>query len=122
MSPTDVIEQFAAHISAGEVAQAAELYQPDAAFVVEPGRVVVGRRSIKEALSGFAALKPTLRGEIEQTVQAGDLALVVNRWILDGTDPDGAAVRLTGRSADVLCRTDDGDWRIAIDDPWGGLS
>jgi ketosteroid isomerase-like protein len=122
MSPTDVIERFAAYMSAGDVARAVELYEPDAAFVVEPGRVVIGHRSIEEALSGFAALEPTLSGEIEQTVQAGDVALVVNRWVMIGTEADGGAVRLGGRSADVLRRVDGGDWRIAIDDPWGGGS
>jgi ketosteroid isomerase-like protein len=65
-------------------------------------------------------LRPSLRGQIEQVVYAGDVALVANRWVLDGTTPDGDPVRLAGRSADVLRRVSNGDWRIAIDDPWGG--
>jgi len=55
-------------------------------------------------------------------VYAGDLALVTNRWTLDGTAADGQPVHLAGRSSDVLRQTGDGQWRIAIDDPWGGTS
>ena len=122
MSPEDVIEVFAARMSAGDVAAALELYDDAASFVVEPGRVVTGRTAIEAALRDFAALTPTLTGEIEQVVEADDLALVANRWTLNGSAPDGASVTLEGRSADVLRRSPTGGWRILIDDPWGGAS
>ena len=64
--------------------------------------------------------EPSLQGDIEQVVYAGDVALVANRWVLEGTSPDGKPVRLSGRSADVLRRRCNGEWRIVIDDPWGG--
>jgi len=50
---------------------------------------------------------------------AGDVALVHNRWQLEGTEPDGSPVEMHGHSADVLRRASDGGWRILIDDPWG---
>src|SRR5438067_632347 len=71
-------------------------------------------------LLGRAELDDLGTGEDEQVVYAGDVALVANRWVLEGTTPDGERVRLAGRSADVLRRASSGDWRIAIDDPWGG--
>jgi uncharacterized protein (TIGR02246 family) len=120
MTPTEVIQRFAALISAGDARQALSLYEPDASFVVEPGTVVTGHEAIGAALEGFAALRPSLEGEIEQIVYADDMALVSNRWVLDGTSPDGESVRLVGRSADVLRRARNGEWRIVIDDPWGG--
>jgi ketosteroid isomerase-like protein len=120
MEPTQVMERFAALLADGNVRDALALYEPDAAFVVEPGTVVVGHAEIGAALEGLAALRPALQGEIEQVVYAGDLALVANRWTLEGTSPDGEAVRLGGRSADVLRCVGSGEWRIAIDDPWGG--
>ena len=122
MQPTQVIERFAELLSAGDVPAALALYEPDAAFVVQPGTTVTGRDAIGEALEGFAALRPVLTGVVEQVVEAGDVALVANRWELDGTGPDGAPVRMNGRSADVLRRGADGRWRIVIDDPWGGGS
>jgi len=120
MTPAEVLERFAVLLAEGNAGDALSLYEPDAAFVVEPGTVVTGHEAIGAALEGFAALRPSLRGQIEQVVYAGDVALVANRWVLDGTTPDGDPVRLAGRSADVLRRVSDGDWRIAIDDPWGG--
>ena len=120
MEPADVIEQFGRLLSTGDVRGAAALYEDDAAFVVQPGEVIVGRTSIEDALVQFAALQPTLTSDIEQVVDIGDVALVVNRWTLEGTNHDGAAVHLGGRSADVLRRARSGAWRIAIDDPWGG--
>jgi uncharacterized protein (TIGR02246 family) len=120
MQPTDVIQRFAELLSAGDTQSALALYEPDATFVVKPGAMVTGREAIGAALEDFAALRPELEGDIEQIVEAKDIALVANRWVLNGTDPDGTPVRLSGRSADVLRRGADGQWRIAIDDPWGG--
>jgi uncharacterized protein (TIGR02246 family) len=120
MTPTEVLERFAALLAEGNARDALSLYEPDAAFVVEPGTVVTGHEAIGEALEGFAALRPSFRGDIEQVVYAGDVALIANRWVLEGTTPHGERVRLAGRSADVLRRASSGDWRIAIDDPWGG--
>jgi uncharacterized protein (TIGR02246 family) len=120
MSPSQVIERFATLLTAGDTPAALELYEHGAVFVVEPGMTVAGREAIGAALERFAAMQPILVGEIEQVVEAGDVALVANRWVLDGTGPDGAPVQLNGRSADVLRRGTDGEWRIVIDDPWGG--
>jgi uncharacterized protein (TIGR02246 family) len=122
MRPSDVIERFAAVLAAGDARQALALYERDAAFAAEPGTIVRGHEAIGPALEGFAALRPTLSNDIEQVVCAGDLALVTNRWTLDGTAADGQPVHLAGRSSDVLRRTSDGEWRIAIDDPWGGAA
>jgi uncharacterized protein (TIGR02246 family) len=120
MRPTDVIRRFAELLAAGDARQALALYEPDAAFVVEPGKIVTGHEAIGPALKGFAAMRPVLSGDIEQVVYAGDLALVTNRWTLDGKAANGDQVHLSGRSADVLRRTSEEVWRIAIDDPWGG--
>jgi uncharacterized protein (TIGR02246 family) len=96
------------------------LYEPDATFAPQPGEEVKGREAIRLALDLFTALKPRMRGEITKVMTAGDVALVMNRWQLEGTQPDGAPVEMGGHSADVLRRAPDGGWRILIDDPWGG--
>lgn len=118
-TPERAIELFSELLGDGRVDRALELYEPEAAFVPEPGTVVRGREAIAEALERFAALRPTLTGEIEKVVAGGDTALVVNAWTLSGTAPDGVPVAMEGRSADVLHRRDDGSWGIVIDDPWG---
>jgi len=118
-TPEGVIKWFADCLNRGDVEAALELYEPGAAFVVEPGISVRGSDQIREALNGFAALGPRLTGEIAGVREAGDVALVLNRWSLTGEGPDGP-VEMSGLSADVLRRQHDGSWRVVIDDPWGG--
>jgi uncharacterized protein (TIGR02246 family) len=118
-TPEDVIRSFAERLNHGDVEAALELYEPEATFVPEPGTTVTGKERIREALEGFAALKPMLTGEIQGVREGGDVALVLNRWRLDGQGPEGP-IEMSGTSADVLRRQEDGSWRVLIDDPWGG--
>ena len=117
--PEEVIELFAASLNRGDVDAAITLYESDAAFAPQPGEEVTGLEAIRDALQQFAALKPRLLGEITNVLTAGDVALVQNRWQLEGTQADGSPVEMRGHSADVLRRASDGSWRILIDDPWG---
>jgi uncharacterized protein (TIGR02246 family) len=120
-SPQQVIERFAHHLENRDVDALVSLYEPDAAFVAEPGAVVHGHPEIREALAGLIALEPTITGEIQKVVEADGTALVVNRWQLEGTGPDGSPIQMAGLSADVMRRQPDGSWRVLIDDPWGGM-
>ena len=118
--PEEVIELVAQSLNRGDVDAAITLYESEAAFVPQPGEEVAGLEAIRDALQQFAALKPLLRGEITKVLIAGDVALVQNRWQLEGTGPDGSPVEMRGHSTDVLRRAPDDQWRILIDDPWGG--
>src|SRR3954447_10437330 len=120
-TPAAVIEGFAQRLNARDLDGALDLYEPDAAFQAQPGEPpVVGREAIRSALAGFMALEPDMSGEIVKVVEAGDVALVVNRWSLRGTQPDGAPLELGGTSADVVRRQADGSWRVVVDAPGGG--
>jgi uncharacterized protein (TIGR02246 family) len=118
-SAAQVIERFAAHLNDGDVDAALALYDDQAVFAVQPGQIVRGREEIRAALQGFAALKPTLSGEIVKVLETDHHAVVFNRWNLIGTSPDGAPIEMGGTSADVLRRDDTQQWRVLIDDPWG---
>src|SRR5262245_21503063 len=96
------------------------LYEPGAAFCPQPGVVVAGAEAIREALTGFRALRPRLTGRIASGVSADVLALVHNDWALRGAGPDGAPVEMAGRSLDVVRRQPDGGWLVVVDNPWGG--
>jgi uncharacterized protein (TIGR02246 family) len=122
MEPTETVECLGQFLAAGDVQGALALYDEDATFVVEPGSCAVGHGQIGAALEQFASMRPLLQNDVQQVVLAGDLALVTNNWTLDGRSADGTPVRLSGRSSDVLRRTATGEWKIAIDDPWSGLS
>lgn len=120
-TPVETIERLTRAFNEGDVDTALALYEPDAVFQAEPGAPAIsGGAAIREALEGFAALKPSMTSEIAKVHEAGDVALMVIRWQLRGTSPDGQPVEMGGTSADVLRRREDGNWGIAVDDPWGG--
>jgi uncharacterized protein (TIGR02246 family) len=118
-SAAEVIERFAAHLNEGDVDAALALYDEGAVFAVQPDQVVRGRDQIRDALQGFAALNPSLSGEVVKVLETSDHAIVFNRWNLTGVGPDGSPVEMGGTSADVLRRDADGNWKVLIDDPWG---
>lgn len=121
-TPEQVIEQFSHHLNGGDLDALVALYEPGAAFVAEPGVVLKGRDAIRKALQGFLALNPTIAGRIQGVVETDGVALVVNRWRLEGTGSEGSRVEMSGLSADVVRRQPDASWRVLIDDPWGGGS
>ena len=117
--PADTVRQLAEAINRGDLDAAVGLYEEKGVLVVQPGQPARGSGEIRAALAGFIGLKPTLRTEAEQVVEAGDIALYVGRWTLRGTDPAGQVVAMGGESSDILRRQPDGRWLIAIDNPWG---
>ena len=120
-TPAAVIERFSACLNAGDLDAALALYEAGATFAASPDATVTGEDAIRAALEQFLALAPRMTGKIDKVLEAGDTALVVNAWTLDGTSPaDGSPVRMAGRSADVVRRQPDGSWKVVIDDPWGG--
>jgi len=60
-----------------------------------------------------------LESEVQHVIQVGDVALYLGRWMLRGTDPGGQPLIMGGESTDILRRQPDGEWRIAVDNPWG---
>jgi uncharacterized protein (TIGR02246 family) len=120
-SPEQAIQQFSQHLNDGDLEGALALYEPNATFVPQPGQAVYGLDAIRSALTGFVALRPKMTGEIQKVLEAKGTALVINKWILKGTQPNGTPITMSGQSADVLRRQQDGTWRVLIDDPWGAL-
>jgi uncharacterized protein (TIGR02246 family) len=120
-SPAAVVERLGDCLNARDLDGAVALYEPEAAFQAQRGAPPLkGIDAIRTALTGFLALEPRMDGEIVKVVEAGDVALVINRWSLRGTQPGGEPIEMGGTSADVLRRQADGSWRVVVDDPWGG--
>ena len=117
--PEAAIQDFSRLLADGDLDGMVALYEPDATFAPQPGQTVTGRDAIREVLRSFLAVQPSMEGTIEKVLEAGDTALVANRWQLTGTAPDGSPVEMAATSADVLRRRPDGSWGIVIDDPWG---
>lgn len=114
----EVIRLFAAHVSDGNIGEVMALYEPEATYISASGQRLRGRQ-IEQMFHGLTALRPQMRGNMEKAIDAGDVALVNNRWQLSGQRPDGQPVRSGGISVVVLRRRADGSWGILIDNPWG---
>ena len=118
-SPEQVLEAVVEGINTGNFDMLMALYEPDAAFATQPGRLAPGLGGIRDALGGFVALNGKLDIQVNRVLEVGDLALVVGNWSFTGTGLDGEPVKLAARDADVLRRQADGSWRFVIDNPWG---
>lgn len=118
-NPRDTVKNLLEAINKGELDIALSLYEPQAVFVVQPGKIERGKDAIRAALEGFISLKPSLKGEGAVVVEVEDIALYCSKWDLVGTSPDGKLVEMKGISSDVLRRQTDGRWLIAVDNPWG---
>jgi uncharacterized protein (TIGR02246 family) len=121
-TPAGTVERFSELLGEGRLDALLTLYEEDATFVPEPGRAVSGRASIRAELEQLVSMHPRMSGSVEQTLQAGDTALVAYRWRMEARAPDGSPVRQEGRSADVLRRRPNGSWGVIIDDPYGGAA
>ena len=118
-SPLDTVTQFVNAMNRGDLETALSMYEPGASLVVQPGVVATGTQALREALAGFAALKPTITTEAYKIIEADGVALYCSRWTMHGTDPAGNPVQLGGHSSDVFRRQPDGNWLIALDNPFG---
>ncbi len=116
--PADVQQEFLQAFNAGDIDALMTLYEPEAAFVPEPGQVTTGMDGIREALNGFLSLKGDLERIKYTVVPAGDLALLHGEWVLRHKDADGNPAEMTMRSSEVARRQADGSWLYVIDNPF----
>jgi uncharacterized protein (TIGR02246 family) len=119
LNPLGTVTKLIEAINQGNLDAALSLYEPEAVLLAQPGNIARGRDAVRAALQGFISLKPSLKSEAHQVVEAGDIALYCSRWTLVGTSPDGKRVEMSGTSTDVLRRQTDGQWLVVVDNPWG---
>ena len=117
--PEELDVLFAQAINAGDLEAVIKLYEPTASLMMQPGQVVSGTKAVREALSGFLAMKPRMTLEARTLAEAGGIALTTSKWVLEGTGPDGTPMKMEGQSAEVARRQPDGTWLFVIDNPHG---
>ncbi|HXM35203.1 MAG TPA: nuclear transport factor 2 family protein [Pyrinomonadaceae bacterium] len=121
-TPEDVHELFAKYFSAGDLEALVSLYEPDAAMVQQSGPPLNGLAAIRANLANFLALNGQMILTVARVIQGGDIALLLSKWTLKGTDPSGGAVELAGQTSDVVRRQKDGTWLLIIDNPYGAAA
>ena len=118
-NPDDLLQTFFRAFNTHDLNAVMALYEPEPTMATEPGQLAQGRVAVRQALTGFLAMKPTLTAEKFKVITANDLALSIIKWTLIGTDPDGGPLHLNGTSTDVMRKQPNGQWLFAIDNPWG---
>jgi uncharacterized protein (TIGR02246 family) len=118
-SPDALHQLWVDGVNRGDLDGLMNLYEPESAFVTRPGHVVSGLAAVREATAGLLALNPRATLQPLTVVRAGDVALLISRWHLTGSDQAGEPVEVAGQTADIVRRQTDGSWRFAIDNPWG---
>ena len=117
--PEEVHRLFAEAFNAGDIKAIMALYEPDAVLVPQPGQTVQGHAGIREALNGYLAIKPRFNLTFGKALISGDVALLISKWTLKGTGPDGSPIEMAGQTSDVVRRQKDGSWLLVIDNPFG---
>jgi len=118
-TPQELSAAFAAAIGAGDVPGALELWLDDATIVQPDGNAVRGRAAIGAALTALLENDVSVDVDVERTFSAGAVAVAVGTLTLSGERADGTPYRQSSRSVVIYERGDDGQWRLAIDAPWG---
>jgi ketosteroid isomerase-like protein len=80
----------------------------------EPGKRLTGLAAIREFTA--ATLDMPIEFGARQIVEGAGIALHVRAWRLQ---KNSGGPLLEGSTADVLSKQPNGDWLIAIDNPWG---
>jgi uncharacterized protein (TIGR02246 family) len=118
-SPEQIDSLFAQALNAGNLDALVALYEPQASLMASPGTLVAGTAAIRESLSAFVALKPTMQIAPRLVSRSGDLAVVTAKWQLAMTGSDGKPSQMQGQSVEVVRRQADGRWLFVIDLPFG---
>ena len=107
----DEIQAFVAAFNRGDADALDKLYDEHSVLVPAPGQPMTGdqRRAATAHLLGFGM---PMRAEVRHIYQAGDIALVIVDWSIEG-------LGMTGTATDVLRRSPDGQWRHLVDNPFG---
>lgn len=117
--PVELDRLFEKLLNAGDLDALVALYEPTAALMPMPGKIVAGAAAIREALAGFIAAKPTIATSGRLVAQTGDVALLANRWTLSLTGQDGKPATMSGNAIEIARRQPAGHWLFVMDMPYG---
>ncbi|MPZ08564.1 MAG: hypothetical protein GEU26_19510, partial [Nitrososphaeraceae archaeon] len=107
VTPEDLLNSQVEEFNKGNTNFLMTLYEKDVCFASKPGQVVKDLESIRRTLQDFIGKGAKLEASVKRVLQAGNLALLITEWSLNGTEPDGRIFNLTGRGTVVLRRQSD---------------
>lgn len=111
-------EFYVQAFNSGDADAVNRMYTDQAVTVWEPEKPLTGQER-KDCVAAFLKRRPTMMAKTRHAYVTGDTALLVVDWSIDTTGSDGEQEHFEGVGLDVLRRDRDGNWRYAIDHPYG---
>ena len=118
MKPEDLLNSQVEEFNKRNISFLMTLYEKDVCFASKSEQVK-DPESIRRTLQSFIDMGTKLEAREKRVLQANDLTLLITEWTINGTEPDGKPINLTGRGTVVLRRQSDGVWLMVIENPWG---
>ncbi len=115
-TPEQLHQELARAYNNGNVDGLADLFEPDATLVPQPGEIAKGAAQIRAALTGFVQIGGSMSVETLEVIPAGDSALSRTVW----TITEGGQTKMTATGLEILRKSNDGKWRFLLDHPFGG--
>jgi ketosteroid isomerase-like protein len=119
MTPEDLLNSQVEEFNKGNTSFLMTLYEKDACFASNSGEVVKDLESIRRTLQDFIDMGVKLKASVKRVLKANNLALLITEWSINGTQPGGKPINLTGKGTVVVRRQSDGAWLMVIENPWG---
>jgi len=117
--PTELYDRFALAFNNGDLEAIMMLFDEAGQTVPLPGQPpVIGLPAIRAVMQQVLALRPQIRYERINVLQADAIALLNAEWRLTLRLPDSYPQEQTGKGTQVARRQPDGSWRLLIDNPW----
>jgi ketosteroid isomerase-like protein len=118
-TPEELLDLQVEEFNIGNISFLMTLYEKEACFASKPGQVAKDVESIRKAFQSLIDMGCKLKNKPKRVLLASDLALLITEWSINGTEPDGKPINLTGRGTVVLRQQSDDTWLIVIENPWG---
>lgn len=118
MTALETMSQITLLRQAGKFDLAASYYAVDAALVIEPKNRLYGRKNIRGGLVALSLVIPTFEITAREIVVTKGVALHHAKWQAKVYNAYGEFIYHKGQTSDVLLQQDDGNWLVAIDNPW----
>ncbi|MCZ0991727.1 YybH family protein [Streptomyces diastatochromogenes] len=118
-TPQELQSRFLELFLAKDLEGLLSLYEDSAVFVSQSGETAVGTAGIREALGGLLSVAQKFDLTPAFAVEANGVALMHGHWSLEGSDPAGNPLSLSGTTVEVARRQTDGSWLYSVDSPFG---
>ena len=118
-TPQQLSAAFAAAIRSRDLAAAVALWLDDALIVQPDGTAIQGRDAIETTLRALIENDIAIDIHLARVLVTGPAAVGLGTLTMRGQGEDGRPFEQHSQSAIVYARRPDGQWRLAIDAPWG---